>query len=838
MSEINTSTDNDGTLPMPEANDGIIEPTSVLGRIRDADIDREMRSAYLDYAMSVIVSRALPDVRDGLKPVQRRIIYAMDEMNIRHDTPYRKSARVVGEVLGKYHPHGDSAVYEALVRMAQDFSMRVPLIDGQGNFGSIDNDPPAAMRYTEARLSEIASELLADIDKNTVDFGDNFDGSQREPLVLPARFPNLLVNGASGIAVGMATSIPPHNLAEVCDAAIYLIDHDDATVDDLMQFVKGPDFPTRGILVGADGIKQAYATGRGRVVIRAKAHIEESRNGRFQIVITEIPYQVNKANLIAKIADLVKEKKIDGIAELRDESDRQGIRVVIEVSRGANPRALLNNLYKHTQLQSAFSINLLALVDGQPRVLTLKMMLQQYIAHRFEIVRRRSEFELQKARERAHILEGLKVAIDNLDAVIKTIRESPNAETARTRLMRQFALSELQAQAILDMQLRRLAALETKRILDELKEVRKQIAYLEQLLASPKKIYRVLKDDLAAIKEKYGDPRRTVVHADGNADFTVEDLIPSQRVVITISQRGYIKRLPADTYRTQRRGGRGVTGMITREADAVQHITVADTHDSVLFFTNRGRVYQIKAHEIPELSRTGKGVPLINLVNIEPDEVATSLIAVHDFNAAENLLFVTRRGEVKRVSIRDFSAVRPSGLNAMDIEPGDELCWVKLTNASDDAILVSARGKAVRFAMEDVRLSNRGSGGVRGMKLVGDDVLVGAEIVEKDAAILLVTAHGYGKRTLLRNFPAKGRGTQGVIALATTQKTGPLAATCVVQEEDEVMVISSEGVVIRMPAKGVSLLGRPAQGVHVMRLGDNDRVVSTTRVRANGDVSA
>jgi DNA gyrase subunit A len=716
--------------------------------------------------------------------------------------------------------------------------MRVPLIDGQGNFGSIDNDPPAAMRYTEARLSEIASELLADIDKNTVDFGDNFDGSQREPLVLPARFPNLLVNGASGIAVGMATSIPPHNLAEVCDAAIYLIDHEDATVDDLMQFVKGPDFPTRGILVGADGIKQAYATGRGRVVIRAKAHIEESRAGRFQIVVTEIPYQVNKANLIAKIADLVKEKKIDGIAELRDESDRQGIRVVIEVSRGANPRALLNNLYKHTQLQSAFSINLLALVDGQPRVLTLKMMLQQYISHRFEIIRRRSEFELQKARERAHILEGLKVAIDNLDAVIKTIRESPNAETARTRLMKQFSLTELQAQAILDMQLRRLAALETKRILDELNEVRKQITYLEGLLASPKKIYQVLKDDLTAIKEKYGDPRRTVVHADGNADFTVEDLIPSQRVVITISQRGYIKRLPADTYRTQRRGGRGVTGMITREADAVQHITVADTHDSVLFFTNRGRVYQIKAHEIPELSRTGKGVPLINLVNIEPEEVATSLIAVHDFNAAENLLFVTRRGEVKRVSIRDFSAVRPSGLNAMDIEPGDELCWVKLTNASDDAILVSARGKAVRFAMEDVRLSNRGSGGVRGMKLVGDDVLVGAEIVEKDAAILLVSARGYGKRTLLRNFPAKGRGTQGVIALATTPKTGPLAATCIVQEEDEVMVISSEGVVIRMPAKSVSLLGRPAQGVHVMRLGENDRVVSTTRVRANGDLSA
>ncbi|MCS6801504.1 MAG: DNA gyrase subunit A [Chloroflexota bacterium] len=806
-----------------------------IGNVRLVNIETEMRESYLDYAMSVIVSRALPDVRDGLKPVQRRIIYAMDEMNIRHDTPYRKSARVVGEVLGKYHPHGDSAVYEALVRMAQDFSMRVPLIDGQGNFGSIDDDPPAAMRYTEVRLSEIASELLADIDKNTVDFGDNFDGSQREPLVLPARFPNLLVNGSSGIAVGMATNIPPHNLAEVCDAAIYLIDHEDATVDDLMRFVKGPDFPTRGILVGTEGVKQAYATGRGRIVVRAKAHIEESRSGRAQIVITEIPYQVNKAALIAKIADLVKEKKIDGIAELRDESDRQGIRIVIEVGRGANPRALLNNLYKHTQLQTAFSINLLALVEGQPRVLTLKMMLQQYISHRFEIVRRRSEFDLQKARERAHILEGLKIALDNLDAVIKTIRESPNAEAARTRLMKQFGLTEIQAQAILDMQLRRLAALETKRILNELKETQKQIAYLEGLLANPKKIYGVLKEDLAAIKEKYGDPRRTVVQPDGNADFTVEDLIPSQRVVITLSQRGYIKRLPADTYRTQRRGGRGVTGMITREADAVQHITVADTHDSVLFFTNRGRVYQIKAHEIPELSRTGKGVPLINLVNIAPDEVATSLIAIRDFNAAENLLFVTRRGEVKRVGIQDFATVRSSGLNAMTIEPGDELCWVKLTNSSDDAMLISAGGKAVRFAMEDVRVSNRGSGGVRGMRLVGTDVLVGAEIVEPDAALLLITANGYGKRTLLRHFPAKGRGTQGVIALTTTQKTGPVAATCVVRDEDEVMVISSEGVVIRLPANSISLLGRHAQGVHVMRLGERDRVVSTTRIRANGE---
>ncbi|MFN8533731.1 MAG: DNA gyrase subunit A [Dehalococcoidia bacterium] len=809
-----------------------------IGNVRLVNIENEMRDSYLDYAMSVIVARALPDVRDGLKPVQRRIIYAMDEMNMRHDTPYRKSARVVGEVLGKYHPHGDSAIYDALVRMAQDFSMRAPLVDGQGNFGSVDDDPPAAMRYTESRLSQIASELLADIDKNTVDFSDNFDGSQREPLVLPARFPNLLVNGSVGIAVGMATNIPPHNLGEVCDAAIHLIENPDATADDLMRFVKGPDFPTKAMLVGAEGVRQAYTTGRGRVVIRAKAHIEEARSGRFQIVVTEIPYQVNKSSLISKIADLVKEKKLDGISELRDESDRQGVRIVVEVGRGGNPRALLNNLYKQTQLQTAFSINMLALVEGQPRVLTLKLMLQHYLSHRFEIITRRSEYELQKARERAHILEGLKIAIDNLDAVIRTIRQSASAEAARGRLMQQFSLSELQAQAILDMQLRRLAALETKRILDELKEVLKQIKYLEGLLASPKKIYAVIKDDLGTIRDKYADARRTIVQADANADFTQEDLIPSQDVVITISQRGYIKRLPADTYRTQRRGGRGVTGMITREADAVQHITVADTHDSILFFTNRGRVYQLKAHEIPELSRTGKGVPLINLVNVEPDEIATSLIAVHDFGAAENLLFITRKGEVKRVSIQDFAAVRPSGLNAMDIEAGDELCWVKLTNSTDDAILVSARGKAVRFAMEDVRRSNRGSGGVRGMKLIGDDQLIGAEIVEKDAAILLVTTNGFGKRTLLRNFPAKGRGTQGVIGLATNAKTGPLAATCIVGNDDEVMVISTEGIVIRMPAAGVSLLGRPAQGVHVMRLGKDDRVVSTTRVRANGEITA
>jgi DNA gyrase subunit A len=806
-----------------------------IGNVRLVSIENEMRDSYLDYAMSVIVSRALPDVRDGLKPVQRRIIYAMDEMNIRYDTPYRKSARVVGEVLGKYHPHGDSAVYEALVRMAQDFTMRAPLIDGQGNFGSIDDDPPAAMRYTEARLSQIAGELLADIDKDTVDFTENFDGSQREPVVLPARFPNLLVNGASGIAVGMATSIPPHNLGEVCEAAIHLIENPEATVDDLMQRVKGPDFPTRGILVGSEGIKQAYTTGRGRAVIRGRAYIEEGRGGRHQIVITEIPFQVNKAALIAKIAELVKEKRIEGISELRDESDRQGIRIVIELSRNANPRTLLNNLYKHTPLQSAISINMLALVDGQPRVLTLKRLLEHYLEHRFTVITRRSRYELARARERVHILEGLKIALDHLDAVITMIRESPSAEAARKRLMAAFSLSEVQAQAILDLQLRRLAALEAKQILDELAKVQRQISELESLLADPKKVYRVIKADLAAIKEKYADPRRTVIQPDGEVEFTEEDLIPSQQVAITISQRGYLKRLPVESYRRQHRGGKGVTGMVMREDDAVQHITVADTHDSILFFTNRGRVYQVKAYEVPELKRNGKGIPLINLVNVEPGETATGLIAVHDFGAVENLLFVTRRGEVKRVRIQDFDSVRANGLNAMDLEPGDELCWVKLANSADDVILVSARGKAVRFSLEDVRTSNRGSGGVRGMRLLDGDVLVGAEVVEPEAAILLVTEHGYGKRTKLDQFPPKGRGTQGVIALTTTTKTGLVAATCLVRPEDEVMVISAEGVVIRMAANTVSLLGRAAQGVRVMHLDPSDRVVSTTRLRVNGN---
>lgn len=809
-----------------------------IGTVRLVNVEDEMRSSYLDYAMSVIVSRALPDVRDGLKPVQRRIIFAMEEMGIRRDTPYRKSARIVGEVLGKFHPHGDAPVYEAMVRLAQPWSMRYQLVDGQGNFGSIDDDPPAAMRYTEARLSEIAGELLADIDKNTVNFEDNFDGSLTQPTVLPARFPNLLVNGASGIAVGMATNIPPHNLGEICDAAIHLIDNPEATVEDLMVFVKGPDFPTHGIMLGADGIKSAYTTGHGRVVIRAKAHIEESRNGRFQIVVTELPFQVNKSSVISKIADLVKEKKIEGISELRDESDRDGIRVVIEVGRVANPRALLNNLYKHTQLQTSFSMNMLALVDGQPRTLTLKLMLQQYLLHRVEIITRRSEFDLAKARARAHILEGLKIALDNLDAVISTIRSSASAEAARGNLMTGFGLSELQAQAILDMQLRRLAALERQRILDEYEEIMKQIAYLEDLLANPQKIYGLIKDDLKQINEKYGDARRTVVSPDLNADFTIEDLIPQQNVIITISQRGYIKRLPADTYRTQRRGGRGVTGMITRETDAVQHILSASTHDSILFFSNRGRVYQLKAHEIPELGRTGKGVALINLAAVEPTEYATGIIAVSDFTAAECLIFVTRRGEIKRVQLKDFSAVRPSGLIAMDIDEGDELIWVKMTNTKQHAILVSSRGKATRLRVEDIRLSARASGGVRGMKLEAGDTIVGAEVVSDDAALLVISSLGYGKRTLLRNFPVHGRGTTGVKAMAINSKTGPIAATCIVKADDEIMVISSEGIVIRMQASTVSQQGRDTQGVAMMRLAANDRVVSVARVdRVDSDGS-
>ena len=802
-----------------------------IGSIRPVKIEDEMRGSYLDYAMSVIVSRALPDVRDGLKPVHRRILYAMNELNMRHNTRYKKSARIVGEVLGKYHPHGDTAVYDAMVRMAQDFSMRYPLVDGQGNFGSVDNDPPAAMRYTEASMTEIAEEMLADIDKNTVDFTANFDDSLQEPSVLPSKLPNLLLNGSSGIAVGMATNIPPHNLTELCDGIIYLIEHPEATVDDLAEFIKGPDFPTAGIILGQEGIKNAYSTGRGRIVIRAKAYIEEMpRGGRYQIVVSELPYQVNKAALIEKMADLVKDKKIDGISELRDESDRQGMRIVIELRRECQPKQVLNSLYKYTSMQTAFFVNMLALVDGQPRVLTLKIALQQYVNHRREIVTRRTTFDLNKARERAHILEGLKIALDHLDEVIQTIRRSQTAETAKANLVKNYKMSELQAQAILDMQLRRLAALERKKIIDEYTELFKTISFLEDLLANPQKILLLVKDELKELKKKYGDERRTKISADETVEFTREDLIPQQEVVITMSQRSYVKRLPSDTYRPQHRGGRGIAGMVTREADAVQHILVANTHDHLLFFTNRGKVYQLRGFEVPDASRQAKGTPLINLVSIEQNERVTAIIAVPNFDESECFFLATRMGEVKRVALKDFAAVRPSGLIAMDLEAGDELGWVRFTSGKDNIIMATAQGKSIKFPESAVRLSARASGGVRGIRLEEGDQVVGMDVARPNRQLLVMTTDGFGKRTPLDEYPLQGRGGSGVITFKFGDKRGLLAAAEVVHPSGEVMLISSSGIVIRMHVEGISEQGRGTSGVSVMKVGKRDTVVSFTYI--------
>ncbi|MDO8674478.1 MAG: DNA gyrase subunit A [Dehalococcoidia bacterium] len=800
-----------------------------IGTVRLVNIEDEMRGSYLDYAMSVIVSRALPDVRDGLKPVHRRILYAMEELGFRQNSPYKKCARIVGEVLGKFHPHGDSSVYDALVRLAQDFSMRYPLIDGQGNFGSVDNDPAAAMRYTEARMAAITEQVLADIEKNTVDFVDNFDGSLKEPSVLPSKLPNLLVNGSSGIAVGMATNIPPHNLTEVCDGIAHLIDNPDATVEDLCRFVKGPDFPTAGIILGSDGIKNAYATGRGRIVVRARSFIEEMpKGGRFQIVVDELPYQINKATLIERIADLVKDRKLEGISEIRDESDREGMRIVFELRRDAQPNQVLNNLFKQTSMQAAFSVNMLALVDGQPRVLTLKMALQQYIIFRREVITRRTEFDLNKAKERAHILEGLKIALDHLDAVIATIRQSPSADVAKTNLIGGFSLTEVQAQAILEMQLRRLAALERQKILDEYAELLKTIAQLEDLLADPNKILLVAKNELVELKEKYGDARRTRIMADETGEFTDEDLIPDQEVIITMSQKGYIKRLPMDTYRSQRRGGRGIAGMGTRETDAVYKILVANTHDSLLFFSNRGKVYQLKSYEVPDTSRQAKGTPVINLLTIEQDEYITGIVVVPNFMEGEHFVMVTRRGEVKRVALSEFSSVRPSGLIAMDLEEGDEMAWVHLTDGKQDIVIATAEGKAIRFAESEVRVSGRASGGIRGIRLESGDVVTGMDVVEPDGELFLVTAFGFGKRTPISEFPRQGRAGGGVRALNVSDRTGPLVAARFTCADDDVMLISKEGIVIRTPVGMVSKQGRASQGVTVMRLDKGDSVASLT----------
>ncbi|MCL0090432.1 DNA gyrase subunit A [Dehalococcoidia bacterium] len=798
-----------------------------MGTVRRVSIEDEVKSAYLDYAMSVIVSRALPDVRDGMKPVQRRILYGMNELGVTHNTPYKKSARIVGEVMGKYHPHGDAPIYDAMVRMAQDFSMRYRLIDGQGNFGSMDNDPPAAMRYTEARLAEISGEMLAEIDRDTVDFTSNFDDSLHEPTVLPTKVPGLLLNGAAGIAVGMATNIPPHNLGEICDGITSLIDNPDITASDLIELVPGPDFPTGGLILGREGIENAYATGRGKVVLRAKSHIEEVGKGRYQIIITELAYQTNKAALVARISELMRNKKIDGISEVRDESDREGIRVVIELRRDGQPTQVLNNLYKHTAMQSTFFVNMLALVDGQPRVINLKTALLQFIEFRRQIVTRRSRFDLKKAQERAHILEGLKIALDRLDEVIACIRKSSSADVARKNLMGEFDLTQLQAEAILEMQLRRLAALERKKINDEYAALLQSIAYLEDLLANPKKIDFLIKEEVTQLKSKYGDERRTQISEDGVGDFSAEDLIPHQQVVVTLSSRGYIKRLASKTYRTQRRGGKGVTGMKVKEADDVRLLLVTDTHDDLLIFTNRGRVFQLKCHQIPqESTRQAKGIPVINLIPIETNERVTTVMSTSDFPPGGFILMASRKGEVKKSELGGFASVRSTGIIAMDIEKGDELVSVKATTAGDEAIVVTENGQSIRFAVSKLRTASRASGGVRGISLKEGDNVIAMDIIRPKAFLLTVTANGYGKRTPVDEYRQQLRGGGGIRAHRVNEKTGPVADAAIVDLSQQLMVTTRNGTIIRMPLKGISRLGRDTQGVRTIRLGRGDAVAS------------
>ena len=799
-------------------------------RIRTTRIEDEMRDSYLDYAMSVIVSRALPDVRDGLKPVQRRILFGMQELGVGPNSALKKTARIVGEVMGKFHPHGDQAIYDTLVRMAQDFTMRYPLVTGQGNFGSIDGDPPAQMRYTEARLAPIASELLADLDRNTVDFQPNFDDSVNEPVVLPSRIPNLLLNGASGIAVGMATNVPPHNLTEIYDALTLLIDTPDATVDHLMEHVHGPDFPTRGRIFNREAIRQAYASGRGKVTMRGVMVSEETSSGRPQLVVMELPYQVNKSTLIQRIADLVRGKRIEGISDLRDESDRDGMRIVIELSRAGSPAAVENQLFKLTALQSTFAVNMLALVDGQPRTVSLKEALQAFIDHRREVIRRRSEFDLEKARERAHILEGLLTALERLDEVIQAIRRSQSADAAKTALMAEpFELSERQAQAVLDMQLRRLAALERQRIEEEHAALVEQIAYLEDLLANPGKIDSLIKEDCADLTEKYGGERMTQAFEQPVEDISAEDLIPHQRVVVTISDAGYMKRVPLETYRLQRRGGRGVTGAPTREEDAANHLVVCDTHDSLLLFTQQGRVYSLRGYEVPEATRQARGIPVVNLVELEASDGVTAMVVVGDFSR-DSMVLATAKGEVKRTPLEQFESVRRAGLIAMNLKRGDHLLAARPAGDEDDAILVSTAGRAIRFNVGTLRVASRASGGVRGMRIKGDGTVVDLVIDCDGEDLLVVSEHGVGKRTPLEEYPTKGRGGQGMLTFRVTDRSGPLAVARAVRADQELILVSREGIVMRTRAETISQQGRGTQGVAVMNIGAGDSVAALAQI--------
>lgn len=798
-------------------------------RINEINISQEMRSSFLDYAMSVIVSRALPDVRDGLKPVHRRILYTMHELGMTSDKPYRKSANVVGNVLASYHPHGDGAVYDTMVRMAQDFSYRYMLVDGHGNFGSVDGDSPAAMRYTEARMAPITRELLRDIEKETIDFTPNYDGRLVEPVVMPARFPNLLVNGSAGIAVGMATNIPPHNLTEVIDGLLAMIQNPEITIDELMEHIKGPDFPTAGLILGRDGIKKAYRTGRGSIKMQAKTRIEEANNGKMRIVVEELPYQVNKAKLVEKIAELVRDKKIDGITDLRDESDRNGMRIIIELRRDVNPKVLLNNLYKQTNLQTSFGVNMLALVDGKPLVLNLKQVLHHYLEHQVEVIRRRTQFDLRKAEERAHILEGLRIALDHIDEVIELIRGSRTTQEARDGLMEKFGLSDKQAQAILDMRLQRLTGLEREKIETEYDELLKTIAELKAILASEEKIRGVVRDELTEVRDKYGDERRSRIMLN-TGDIADEDLIPEDEVTILMTHRGYIKRMLLSGYRAQRRGGRGVSGMGTREDDFVQHLFVTNSHNYLLFFSNKGKVYRMKAYEVPELSRTARGTPIINLIQIDQGEYIEAVIPVREFSPDSYLFFGTKFGVVKKTPLEEFGHIRRNGLFAINLREGDELVGVRLTDGEQEIMLGTRRGMSIRFPEQDVRQMGRTATGVKGIALGKDDEVVGMEVVDPEREVVVVTSKGYGKRTPLSEYRTQSRGGKGIKAQNVTKTKGHVVGLKVVSPDEDLMIVTDSGVVIRMNIDGISRMGRYAQGVKLISVKQDEEVASLARV--------
>ena len=799
-------------------------------RILPIEIAEEMKKSYIDYSMSVIVGRALPDVRDGLKPVHRRILYSMSELNLTPDKPYRKSARIVGDVLGKYHPHGDSAVYLAMVRMAQDFSTRGLLVDGHGNFGSVDGDSPAAMRYTEARMSKLALELLRDIDKETVDFVPNFDESLKEPAVLPSRYPNLLVNGSNGIAVGMATSIPPHNLGEVIDATVHLIDNEECSVDDLMKFVKGPDFPTSAIIMGKENIAEAYRTGRGKVKVRARAVIEELPKGKQQIVVTEIPYQVNKAKLVERIAELVKDKKVEGISDLRDESNRNGMRIVIELKRDVNANIVLNNLYKHSQMEETFSVIMLALVNGQPKVLNLKQILYHYVQHQKDVVTRRTKFELNKAEARAHILEGLRIALDNIDAVISLIRASKTTQEAKSGLMEKFGLTDIQAQAILDMRLQRLTGLERDKIEAEYEELIKKINRLKEILANERLLLNVIKEEMLIIKENYADERRTEIrHAEGEIDM--RDLIEDEEIAITLTHFGYIKRLPADTYKSQKRGGRGISALTTREEDFVKHLVSTTTHSKLLFFTNKGRVFRLNAYEIPEGKRQAKGTAIVNLLQLGPNEKIATLLAIDEKDDNKYLLLATKNGIVKKTDREEFKNINKAGLIAIGLREDDELIGVKVTDGNKDVLLVTKEGMSIRFDENDIIPMGRTAMGVKGITLSNDDKVVSMSLCEEGTDVLVVSENGFGKRTDINEYRTQIRAGKGIKTYNIAEKTGKLVGAEMVNEDDEMMIINSDGVLIRLRVNEISLFGRVTSGVKLMKTDDEVNVVSISKIK-------